>query len=310
VNYSEDQKNTADPLQPTAGRRWRIGGCLAVLYVLWGTSYLAIKQAGSEIPPGLLVGLRNLAGGLLLMALVALRGRPLGTPRQWFHAGVVGVLMISVGASLLAGGMQTVDSGLAAVVFAAVPLVVCVSLPLLGRRVSVLQGVGTLMGLAGLLWLQQLPVGSASQVGLWLIAAAVIATAASAVLADRLSLPQDLLVSAGVQMMAGGACATLVGWLRQEKLSMPSAQALAAWAYLAVVVSVLGYLAYTYLLSKVGPVVASSYAYVNPPVALLAGAWLLDEHISGTMMLATGVVLLGALTVLHGDFHRSTPHPG
>ena len=265
----------------------RILTALAIIYLLWGTSYLAIKQAGTEFPPLLLVGLRNLAAGVVL-----------GAPRLWVNAAMVGVLMISVGAAFLAMGLQHVSSGFAAVTFAAVPIVVCVLMVTKGRRITAAQWVGTIIGLAGLQLTNQGVDSELQQRGMWLVLAAVVATAASAVLMDHLPMPEDIIVTTGVQMVAGGGVASLVGWFMGERLSSVSTQALAAWLYLSLLVSVLGYLSYNYLMVKAGPVMASSYAYVNPPIALLAGAWLLGEQVSGLTLVATGVVLTGAATVL------------
>ena len=278
---------------------------LATIYVLWGTSYLAIKQAGAEFPPLLLVGLRNLAAGIFLVCLVRLQNRPWGAPRLWANTAMVGVLMISVGATLLAMGLQHVTSGFAAVAFAAVPVVVCVVMAVRGQRISRAQWVGTCVGVAGLLLMNHGTTGLLEGKGVWLILAAVVATAVSAVLMDHLPMPTDLFVTTGVQMVAGGGVAVLVGWFMGERLGMLSTQALAAWLYLSLLVSVLGYLSYTYLMVKAGPVMASSYAYVNPPIALLAGACLLGEQVSGLTLVATGVVLIGAMTVLFATPRRA-----
>lgn len=271
---------------------------LAAIYVLWGTSYFAIKQAGTEFPPLLLVGLRNLAAGIFLLCLARLQTRTWGAPRLWVNAAMVGVLMISVGATLLAMGIQHVTSGFAGVAFAAVPLIVCVLLVVKGQRISLPQWVGTCIGVAGLLLMSHGTTGLLAGKGIWLIFGAVVATASAAVLMDHLPMPKDLFVSTGVQMMAGGGVASLLGWCMGERLGVLSTQAVGAWVYLTLLVSVLGYLSYTYLMAKAGPVMASSYAYVNPPVALFAGAWLLDEQVSGQIMLATSVVLVGAMTVI------------
>jgi drug/metabolite transporter (DMT)-like permease len=276
----------------------RLFAALVAIYLLWGTSYLAIKQAGTEFPPLLLVGLRNLAAGVVLLILVQIQGRPWGAPRLWLNAALVGVMMISVGAVLLAMGITSVASGSAAVIFAGVPIVVCGLMALTGQRVSIAQWFGTGIGVFGLTLLNQDAQGVLEQRGMWLILAAVVATAASAVMMSRLPMPQDLIVSTGIQMLAGGGVAVIIGVLIGEKLVQLSSQAFMAWLYLSLFVSVIGYLSYTYLMVETGPVVASSYAYVNPPVALLAGAWLLGEHISGIALLATGIVLVGAMTVL------------
>jgi drug/metabolite transporter (DMT)-like permease len=133
-----------------------------------------------------------------------------------------------------------------------------------------------------------------------LILAAVIATAASAVMMDRMPMPGDLIVATGVQMVAGGAVACIVGWMLGERIEEVGFPAWMAWLYLSLMVSVLGYMSYTYLLLKTGPVLASSYAYVNPPVALLAGAAMLGESVTSSGFFSMILVLLGAMIVLWG----------
>jgi drug/metabolite transporter (DMT)-like permease len=283
----------------------RIVMALGAIYLLWSTSYLAIKLAGTEFPPLLLVGLRNLAAGVFMVCLVRLQNRTWGASRLWVNAAMVGILMISVGATLLATGIQYVTSGFASVAFAAVPLMVCVVMVARGQRIRRTQWLGTGVGIAGLLLMSYETRGLQESKGVWLILGAVVATASSAVMMDYLPMPKDLFVTTAVQMVAGGGLASLLGWGMGEELTILSSQAIGAWLYLTFLVSVLGYLSYTYLMTKAGPVMASSYAYVNPPIALLAGAWMLGEQVSGQTLIATGMVLMGAMTVLYATPSRA-----
>lgn len=276
----------------------RLIAALAAIYLLWGTSYLALKQAGGSFPPLLLAGLRNLAAGSAMLSLALLLGRGLGSWRALRNAAMVGVLMIALGSGLLARGLHTVSSGSAAVVFAAVPVVVCVILALLGQRISPVQWLGTALGVAGVLMLNAESLAGPAQHGLWMIMGAVAATAAAAVFAERAPMPSDLLICTAVQMAAGGATASLAGWLFGERIVTVSSASLAAFLYLGFLVSVLGFLSYVHVMARAGAVTASSYAYVNPPVALIAGALVLGEQVTPSALLATGVVLAGAITVL------------
>ncbi len=273
---------------------------LAMVYVFWGTSYLAIKQAGHDFPPMLLVGLRNVLAGALLLFLARMLNRPFGSFRQGVNASCVGILMIAVGASLLAMGIRYVDSGFAAMLFATVPVAVCLMVAVTGSRIGPMQWLGTLVGVLGLVLMNKDIGGSLQSTGMWLILAAVIATAASAVMMDRIPMPSDLIVVTGVQMVAGGAVASIVGWMFGERIEEVGYAAWMAWLYLSLMVSVLGYMSYTYLLLKTGPVLASSYAYVNPPIALLAGAAILGESVTSTGFFSMLLVLLGAMIVLWG----------
>lgn len=280
---------------------------LGAIYIFWGTSYLVIKTAGQEIQPWLLTGLRNLAAGAVLLGVACLLGRRLGSWLAWRNAAVVGVLMIGVGAGLLARGLHDVPSGAGAVLFAAVPLCVCILMAVLSQRISRAQLAGTLLGMLGVVLLGADSLDSTGLQGPTLILLAVVATSLSAVISDRLPMPEDVLMSAAVQMIAGGAVATLVGFALGERLGVPSARTWAALAYLSLFVSIIGYMSYVYLIRHAGPVMASSYAYVNPPVALLVGAVVLDEVVSTQAIVASGVVMAGAVTVLLAAPSRAAP---
>jgi drug/metabolite transporter (DMT)-like permease len=302
---SAQPRAVADTARPIAsvGTRFtvwnsRLIAALAATYLLWGTSYLALKHATVSFPPLLLAGVRNLIAGGLMLLLAWLLGRNMGTWRCWGNAALVGILMIAAGSSLLARGIPSVASGTAAVLFAALPVIVCVVLATLGQHVGRMQWMGTAIGVAGVLLLSGDALATPGQRGMWLIMAAVFATAIGAVLADRTEMPEDILVSTAVQMFAGGAVASMLGWLLGERIGAVTPQAMAGFLYLGLFVSIVGYLSYVYVLTHAGAVAASSYAYVNPPVALLAGAWLLGEVPSPTALVATAVVLAGAITVL------------
>lgn len=282
---------------------------LCAVYLFWGTSYLAIKQAGEDFPPMLLVGLRNVLAGALVLVCAGVLKRPFGELRQWAHAACVGVLMIAVGASLLAMGLRHVNSGHAALLFALVPMVVCLLMAVQGRPMGRIQWLGTALGISGLLLMGQADAVPMVSVGVWLILAAVVATAASAVLMDHWPMPRDLMVATGIQMVAGGAAASVLGWVWGERVTEVSQQGWMAWLYLSLMVSVLGYMSYTYLLLHTGPVLASSYAYVNPPIALLVGAWFLGEPWPSTGVWGMGLVLLGAMAVLFASPVRTDHKP-
>ncbi len=280
-------------------------GALLGIYLLWGTSYIAVKTAVTDIPPLLMVGLRSLFAGVLLLTLCWLTGRPMGNWREKCNAAFSGLLMIALSGSLIAIGIKTVESGIAAALFSLVPVFVCIMMMLFGQKVSRLQWLGTVIGISGLYLINIESATPGETTGLWLIMVAVVATSIAAFFSGYAKFPQDVLVSTGIQMLVGGVLTTLLAWLFDEKISMPSPAALAAFVYLIIFVSILAYLSYVYILAHAGPVLASSYAFVNPPVALLAGALLLNEPVSTQQLLSIGVVLVGAMAVLLGQ-----PEPG
>jgi len=281
-----------------AGLGPRIIVALAAMYLLWGTSYLVTKMARTEFPPMLLVGVRYFCAGAVLACFARYQKRSWGDRRGWLSALAVGLLMITVGSGTSNTALPRVSSGLVAVMFAAVPLLVCMAMALRGKAVSALQWAGTVIGIGGLAMVTDTALDYQDSFSLWLVALGVLATALGSVLMDRLQMPQDLVVSASLQMMGGGAVSTLLGLLAGERVHSVSLAGLAQWSYLTFAVSVFAYMSYTYLMSKTGPVLANSFAYVNPPVALLAGALVLHEQVSPMLLLGTAVVLAGASTVL------------
>lgn len=291
---------------------------LFAVYVVWATSYLAIKEAVAVFPPLLLVGLRSLmaAGALALLAWRLREARP--TPAQARGALMIGALMIGLGDSLLALGLQSADSGRAAVLFAAVPILAALLLALRGQPLSRGQWAGAVTGLAGVALLNLDPLlgllpgqaqPAAQQAGVRHGEALVLASAAcfalSAVLVawqtERDRMPGSSLWSVALQLLAGGLCASALGLLRGEQPQWPGPDTWAGLLYLSLVISGACYLAYGYLLRHTGTLLATSYAYVNPPVAVAIGVLWLGEALRGRDLLAMALVLAGvALTVLAG----------
>ena len=274
---------------------------LVGIYFIWGTSYLAVKEAVDYFPPLLLVGIRFCAAGMMLLVFCLITKRSMGSLRENRNAAFSGLLMITLSSTLIAIGVKTVDSSMAAVLFSLVPVFVCIMMMASGKKVSRWQWTGTIIGILGLLSMNLQSEHDGKQTGLWLILIAVIATSVAAFFSTHARLPQDVLVSTSVQMLAGGVSATLLGWLNNETIADPSIAALLAFLYLSLVVSVFAYLSYVYILAHAGPVLASSYAFVNPPVALVAGALVLNEPVSGNNMVSIIVVLVGAMAVLLGQ---------
>lgn len=246
----------------------------------------------------LLAGLRYVAAGLVMALVMWLQKRRWGAPRRWFNAGVAGFFNLTLGAGLTTIALPHVSSGLVAVLFAAVPLLICVGMATLGQAVGRMQWLGTLIGMAGLLLIVGDGQGFENATSLWLVIVAVVATALGALLMGRLAMPEDLVAGACLQMTIGGALTCAIGWGMGERIGYVSPTALAQWAYLSFGVAVLAYFSYLYLMAHVSPVLANSYAYVNPPVALWAGAMVLNEPITPHLILATAIVLVGAATVL------------
>lgn len=278
---------------------------LLACYLVWGSTYLAIRYALVSFPPFFQMGTRFLAAGGLLMAWVlwqARRGRTtLPSPRQWRNALVIGTLMLGGGMGLTASAEQHVGSGLVAAFIAVVPMLVCGWGLLFGQRPGKLELAGIVVGAVGVLLLVRGTSFSASPVGVACIAGATLAWSLGSVLSTtRLPLAPGAAGFAS-EMLCGGAVLMALSLALGEQFAWPPQPlALAAWAYLVVFGSLVAFSAYLYLLAHASPAVATSYALVNPAIALALGVSLGGEALSGGEWLACGVILGGVLLIFRG----------
>lgn len=273
---------------------------LASVYLIWGSTYLAMHIAVEELPPLLMGAVRFVAGGLILLGVAALRGERLPTARQWRAALPIGALMFLGGNGFVAIAMQTIDSSVAAVVCATMPLWVAVLSAASGERPSVREWLGLGVGFAGVVAL----FGGASLGGdpvhAALILASPIAWAAGSVLARRLPVATGVSGSA-LQMITGGVAVGLVALARGERFTAgASAEAWLAVAYLVVFGSLIAFTAYNWLLRNTRPALATSYAFVNPAIAVVLGAAIGGEHLGADAIVATGLIVGAVALVVTG----------
>ncbi|TWO72803.1 drug/metabolite exporter YedA [Caenimonas sedimenti] len=274
---------------------------LLACYVIWGSTYLAIRLALVSFPPFFQMGTRFLAAGVLLMAWVAWKRRPLPTVAQWRNALVIGTLMLGGGMGLVASAGQHIGSGLIAAFIAIVPMLVCGWGLLFGQRPSRLEFAGMAVGVAGVLLLVQGASFSAAPVGMACIAGATLAWSLGSVLSTtRLPLAAGPAGFAS-EMLCGGAVLMLISLALGEQFTAPpQPQALAAWLYLVVFGSLIAFSAYLYLLANASPAMATSYAFVNPVIALFLGVAFASEAVSNGEWLACGVILFGVFLIFRG----------
>jgi len=274
-------------------------------YLIWGSTYLAIRFALESFPPFFQMGTRFLAAGVLLMAWVLWRGRASGvrlpSAREWRNALAIGALMLGGGMGLTASAELHVGSGLVAAFIAAVPMLVCGWGLLFGQRPSRLEFVGMAVGVAGVLMLVRGASFSASPQGLACIAGATLAWSLGSVLSTtRLPLAPGPAGFAS-EMLCGGAILMAISLALGEQFAWPPQPlALASWFYLVVFGSLIGFSAYLYLLANASPAVATSYAFVNPVIALALGVSLGKEALSGGEWIACAVILAGVLLIFRG----------
>ncbi len=286
-----------------------IAAALAAVYLVWGSTYLAIRFALVSFPPFFQMGSRFIVAGVLLMVFLKLRGRKLpnspkasnSPPPQaqtwyWRNALIVGTLMLGGGMGLVGVAAQTIGSGLIATFIAIVPMMVVLIGLAFGKRPSGLEIVGMLIGFGGVIFLLQGRSFNASPVGLLAMFGATISWSIGSVLqTTKLPLAPGALGFAS-EMLCGGAVLLLLSLALGESVSMPlDTRALLSWGYLVVFGSLIAFSAYLFLLAHVSPALATSYAFVNPVIALFLGVWLGDEVVQKTEWLACGVILFGVL---------------
>jgi drug/metabolite transporter (DMT)-like permease len=292
----------------------RLWAALAVVYVVWGSTYLGILLAIDTIPVFLSMGIRFVLAGGLLYLWAARRGDVAGDPvrrRQWLAAAVVGGLLFVGGNGLVAWSETRVDTGIAALLIAAVPLWMALfDRAANGQRLSRPALVGLLIGFGGVALLAW-PSGPSriDALGAFALLVSGAAWAAGSLVARRAPLPQRPLVSSGMQMFAGGLLLLFVGSVSGEltELGTPSLTSVLAMLYLVVFGSWLAFSAYTWLLQVAPTSVVSTYAYVNPVVAVFLGWLFLSEPLSVRTVVA-GAVILGAVALIVTP-GRTRPRP-
>ncbi len=270
---------------------------LLSLYVLWGSTYLGIRFALESWPPFLLAGVRFLVAGTLLFGYLRLRGVAAPTWRQWRNAAFVGVLLLGLGNGLVCFAEQRVSSGIAAVAVASVPLFAALFGHRYGHRSNRRETLGLLIGFAGVIVLNLGGDLSGSRIAALALLAAAAAWAFGSVWSKQQDMPAGPMNTAA-QMLCGSVALLLMGFGGGERLpAHPTLHANLALAYLVVFGSLIGFSAYLYVLKHARPVLATSYAYVNPPVAVLFGMLLAGERIGLPEIAGMAIILFGVAAI-------------
>ena len=270
---------------------------LAAVYLIWGSTYLAIRFAlEGGFPPFLLGGIRFLIAGGLMFAFLRLRGEAAPTRAQWRNLTVMGTLLLAGGNGMVNFAEQTVSSGLAAVAVASAPIWMGVFAMMRGDKPTRVEWIGIGVGFIGVLWLNMGGAMSGSMQGLIALLIASIAWSFGSIWSRGRDLPSPFMAAAG-QMLCGGVVMMIIALITGERMDMPTPKALGAFAYLVVFGSIIGFTAYIWLLHNVRPALAGSYAYVNPAIAVVLGAWLAGERASTAELGAMLVILAGVVVI-------------
>jgi len=283
-------------------------GAFAALYLIWGSTYLAIRIGVETWPPMLLAGIRYVLAGGILYLWLRWRGAPAPSPGEWRAATLLGLLLLAGGN----GGVTVAEdlgvaSGVAALAVATVPLFTLLFGLLWGHRNSGLEWAGICLGLTGIALLTLGDNMQASPQGAALVIGAAASWALGSVWGRHLPTPAGSMASAS-QMLAGGVVLLAGSLLSGERLErLPDAAGWAALAYLAVFGSIVAYSAYLYLLRTVRPAAATSYAYVNPVVAVLLGVFFAGEQVGRAEALAMPVILTAVILIGLPQWRRRAP---
>lgn len=282
---------------------------LLALYVIWGSTYLAMRIAMETLPPMLMAGPRFIVAGSIMFGFLRLRGEPIPTREQWIAAAKVGVLLLTFGNGAVAIAEQSVSSGVAAVIVASMPIWAAIFGYFLGQPPGRREWLGLALGFVGVLILNAGGDLELNTRGL-ICLAAPISWAFGSVWGKKLPLPRGGM-STAAQMICGGAAMLVLAAITGERLEgMPSTRSLLAMVYLAAFGSLVAFTAYTWLLRHTRPALATSYAYVNPIVALLLGRFLGKEPLGISAVAAAAVCISGvALIAKRTSPDRSSRRP-
>lgn len=278
-------------------------GALFALYIIWGSTYFIIRIGVESWPPFMMAGVRFLSAGILLMAFLLITGHKLPRLRPLLNAALIGVLLLAVGNGFVTvAEHQNVPSGIAAVVVATVPLFTLCFSHFFGIQTRKLEWMGIAIGLAGIILLNSGGNLSGNPWGALMILIGSLSWAFGSVYGSRIELPTGMMAGA-IEMLAAGLVLLTTSVLSGERMTtLPTVQGFMAVGYLALFGSVIAINAYMYLIRNVSPAIATSYAYVNPVVAVLLGTGFGGEHLSSIEWLALGIIIMAVVLVTLGKY--------
>jgi drug/metabolite transporter (DMT)-like permease len=276
----------------------RIWVALGTVYVLWGSTYLGIAYAGETIPPLFAASTRFIAAGALMAVIVKLRGGSLRVGRRVLGSVILIGCLLPGANAILFFAERHVPTGLAALIFASVPLWLA-AMRLTRERLpwQMLAGVG--LGFAGVAVLAR-PTGAADGWGVALVLVAAFMWATGSYLSSRIPMPDDPFAATSLEMLAGGLVMLPFSLLTVHGLS-PSAASIAGWAYLVTFGSLLGFSAYVWLLANAPLGLVSTYAYVNPLVAITLGVIFRGEELTWRLLIGAAIVIAAVATVVRQE---------
>jgi drug/metabolite transporter (DMT)-like permease len=294
--------------QPAATKpsAWLVVACLLTVYIVWGTTYFAIKVAIEGIAPFFLVGTRFAVAGAVLLGWQMLRGGPMPTAKQWRGAALVGFLLLVVGNGGVSIAERWVSSGATVALISVMPLATALWSGAFGEWPRRAEWIAIALGAAGAVVMLMGRDLQASTLGTLLIVFATASWSLGTVLSRRVDIPHGP-TGFGAEMLTAGLMGLTISAALGEHWAMPHAPRVWwAWGYLVVFGSLIAFSAYRFVVERISPSLAATYAYVNPPVGLLVG-WLLGGESFSKNVLVGLPVVLGSVA-LHAWIHsRETP---
>lgn len=276
---------------------------LFALYFIWGSTYFVIRVGVESWPPMMLAGLRFLLAGIILTLFLLLRGEKLPGWRAAGNAALVGIMLLAIGnGAVTVAEHQNVPSGIAAVMVATVPLFAMCFSRLFGIQTRWIEWLGIAVGLVGIILLNSGGHLGGNPWGAAMILAGSLSWAFGSVWGSRVALPSGMMAGA-IEMLTAGVVLLIASTLSGEHLTgRPALSGFFALGYLTLFGSIIAINAYMYLIRNVTPAIATSYAYVNPVVAVLLGISFAGETLSSREWLALGVIVLAVVLVTLGKY--------
>lgn len=287
--------------------RWKIVLAFATIYLVWGSTFLAIRVGVREVPPFLYAAIRFTIAGLAIYLFLIARGEKSPTLRQWRAAALLGSVIFVLDYGLLFWTERRVPSGIAAVMLATIPAWIALAEIVILRtlRMTAALGIALAMGICGVavLMSRSLVLGGApiDRAGAVALIVASVSWSVASVVTRKLPLPESKVMSSGAQMLAGGlllgVTSAALGEWRGFNFAGVSREAWWALAYLIVAGSIVAFTAYTWLIHHESPTKVGTYAYVNPVVAVIVGYFLGGEKLDARTLIGSACVLLSVIVI-------------
>lgn len=288
-------------MSPPVPAKSALVGALATIYLVWGSTYLAMRVAVESMPPFAMAGARFLIGGSMLFLLLAARGGGRTTVRQWIDNSIIGTLLLLGGNGLVAWSLQYLPSGVVALLIGVGPVFIVLTdwaWPGGERPTGITLG-ALLLGFGGIAWLaapwEQGAGATLHAGGVMVVLAACVFWAVGSIYSRHAKSGASPFMSAAQQMLGGGAAVLLVSWLTGDlarvEVGAITARSWLAFGFLVLIGSLVGFSTFVWLMKNAKPALAATYAYVNPVVAVLLGWLLLNEPITGRTVIAAVIII-------------------